>query len=202
MSTISGLADTVAGWLKPLPHLPVSGQKWLAENVWWLELIGAILSAIACIMIGFSILVATVFVSAAVGLYAFAGIPLLGVGINVFAAVVSLLFMIITTVVTIRAVGPLKRMEKKGWELLFLTLIIGALSAISSFVMNFDVTDFISSIFSTIIGLGIGAYLLNEIRSYFGVADVAPSAVPSVAPVATTAPINPEVSTNENTPTE
>ena len=33
MSSMSKFEDMVAVWLKPLPHLPVAGQKWISVNV-------------------------------------------------------------------------------------------------------------------------------------------------------------------------
>ena len=47
MEVVRKIEKTMAGWYGNVPHLPPNIQKWLADNVWWLAGIGAILGAIA-----------------------------------------------------------------------------------------------------------------------------------------------------------
>ncbi len=49
MESLQKLEATVGEWYKGMPHLPKNGQRWLAENAWWLVLIGVILGAIGAI---------------------------------------------------------------------------------------------------------------------------------------------------------
>jgi hypothetical protein len=34
MDSLKNLETMVASWYKGVPHLPKTGQKWLAENAW------------------------------------------------------------------------------------------------------------------------------------------------------------------------
>jgi len=168
MSSINKLENKVEGWLKPLPHLPLAGQKWLAENVWWIVLVGLILSVIgALILIGalVSILPIILMTSGYAGYYG-------GSSYNLFwivGSLVSLVFMFATIILTAMAISPLRQLKKKGWNLLFITLIVSGLSTVVNAIINFNLFSFIPSIIFGAIGLAIGAYFLYEIRSYFKV---------------------------------
>jgi len=47
---VNKLEHQVADWFKKVPHLPLSGQQWLGENIWWLTILGAIAASIAVIV--------------------------------------------------------------------------------------------------------------------------------------------------------
>ena len=85
----------------------------------------------------------------------------------VLASVISLLFMIAIVVISAISINPLKNLQKKGWSLLFLTLIVSAVEIIVGAIINFNAVSFIFSIIFGAIGLAISAYFLYEIRSYF-----------------------------------
>jgi len=166
MSSISKIEDMVAGWLKPLPHLPVAGQKWISANAWWIVLIGTILSGIS-ILTSIGVLFTTMAVWGAVTYY---------VGQSygswwILSSVISILFMITIVIVSAISINPLKNLQKKGWDLLFLTLLISAISVVVNSIINFSVIGFIFSIIFGVIGLAIGAYFLYEIRSFFKTAN-------------------------------
>lgn len=162
MSSISKIEDMVAGWLKPLPHLPVAGQKWISTNAWWIILVGTILSGIS-ILTSIGAIFTTLAVWGAVTYY---------VGQSygswwVLSSIISILFMVAIVIVSAISINPLKNLQKKGWDLLFLTLIISAVSIVVNAVINFNVVGFIFSIIFGAIGLAVGAYFLYEIRSHF-----------------------------------
>src|SRR5690349_14000149 len=122
MESLKNLETMVASWYKGVPHLPKNGQKWLAENAWWLVLIGVILGTLGIL----SVLLGTLVV----------GTLLAGVGGPVGAAigglafvivVVSLAFGVVDMVISAMAISPLKTMRKKGWSLLFLVSLINVL---------------------------------------------------------------------------
>jgi hypothetical protein len=168
MSSISKIEDMVAVWLKPLPHLPVAGQKWISVNAWWIVLVGAILSGIG--VLG---MISTIFTTLAIW-----GAVTYYVGQSygswwILSSVISILFMAAIVIVSAISVNPLKSLQKKGWDLLFLTLIISAVSVVVNVVIHFDVATFIFSIIFGAIGLAISAYFLYEIRSYFKSATIA-----------------------------
>ncbi len=158
METINKLETTVEGWYKGLPHLPKAFTQWLATNVWWLALISVILGAFAV----FSLLSVTLFagavLTAAGGAY--------GAALGGFALISVLFYLalaIITLIITVLAIAPLKAHAKKGWSLLFLAAVINAVSLIISFLSNYNLFGMIWGIAMT----AVGVYFLFEIRSYF-----------------------------------
>jgi len=163
MSVVRQLETKVAGWLKPVPPLPTNAQKWLAENVWWLAIISVVASVIGMFILIGAITAYITFLGAVVGLY-----PAQTYGSGwIVVTLLSLLFGITTTVLTALAINPLKKSQKKGWDLLFLTLLVSATSILVSAVASLDLGRFIGGIIFGGIGLAIGAYFLFQIRSYF-----------------------------------
>lgn len=162
MDSIHKLEDMIEGWFKPLPHLPAAGRKWLAENLWWITLVGVILAAWAALTAYQSLSYLDNLNSAFGGL----------VG-NIIAqnngqfwqtsVYISIALLTVTAVIEAIAISPLKAMSKKGWDLMFLATIVGVASSLVSGILNAQ----ISGIFGAIIGAAIGAYLLFEIRSSF-----------------------------------
>ena len=160
MEIISKLEKTIEQWLKPMPHLPESARKWIAINIWWLELIGVILLAFASLMSIGTLLVALGISSSLFGLKLF----------NAMATVSGLVFLLFTgasVAVMSMAISPLKALKKKGWDLLFIALLINAASIVCSAFLSMNFGVFITNIFSGAIGIAVGAYFLFEIRSHF-----------------------------------
>lgn len=162
MIDISKIVDMVAKWLKPIPNLPVKWQKLLATNFWWITLIGVILLGMASIMI-----LGVMSMFGAVTSYAniYAAQPLAGAAY--FAALVSLLFMVVEIVLMVMAIGPLKQFQRKGWDLMFMTLLVSTSSMIIGLIINFNAGNIVSTIFTGVIAFFINAYFLYQIKSYF-----------------------------------
>lgn len=161
MDSVKKLDTMVASWYKDVPHLPAKGQKWLADNIWWLTLAIVIIGAIGVIQV----LTVTFFAGAVIG--GMAGGVLGGValaGVTLFAVVLTLALAIVSLVISALAIQPLRAMQRKGWLLLFMTLLIGVLSTVLSFLFQWNFGGFIAGI----IFAAIGGYFLYEIRSYFG----------------------------------
>lgn len=161
MESLNKLEKMVQGWLKPLPHLPESARKWIATNIWWLELIGVIILAISSITLVGGILFSLGLAVAVLGAGAVYS------GFATLSATISLLFMAASVIVMALAISPLKNLKKRGWDLLFLALLINCASIVLSALISFNFYSFLSSMFSGAIGVAIGAYFLFEIRSYF-----------------------------------
>ncbi len=155
MDSVKKLEVMAASWYKSAPHLPTTGQKWLSENVWWLTLVGVILGLVGA----FQVVVATFIVGAVGGAYgmALAGATLFNIALTLVLALVSL-------VLCAMAIRPLREMQKKGWSLLFIVLLVSVLSAVVGLVLSWNIFSFLTSLIFT----AIGGYFLYEIRSYFG----------------------------------
>jgi hypothetical protein len=164
-SNVSKLEQTVAGWLKKVPHLPESGQKWLAENIWWITLVGAIISSIS-VLFGLVGLFSIISVLSSVAVYAYAIGPVY-TGWTVVTALVSLLLLALSTIVLWVAVKPLQEKTKKGWTILFIALLVEAASVIIDSVLSLNPFGIISGLIFGAIGIAIGAYFIFEIRGQF-----------------------------------
>lgn len=158
MESLKNLETVVASWYKGMPHLPKDGQRWLAENVWWLVLIGVILGSLGI----FSVLLGMLL----------AGTLLAGVGGPIGAAIggiafvivtISLAFAIVDMVISAIAIAPLKAMQKRGWSLLFLVALINVLSLAVSFLFQLN----IASLIWGLLFAAAGGYFLFEVRDYF-----------------------------------
>jgi len=164
MNSISKLENTVGGWLKPMPHLSKASQKWLAENVWWIVLIGLVLSVIGLIM-SVGGLLAVLF---PVAIYFGVSLAPLFTFSLIAGVVITFVFLAATIILTAMAIKPLRQLKRRGWDLIFITMVISGLYSILGFIVSLN----IGSLLYGIIGLGIGAYFLFEIRSYFNEATV------------------------------
>ncbi len=168
MDSIHKLEDNIQTWLKPLPHLPKNWCEWIAKNVWWITLIGVILSALGALALVGAIMSAGTIVS----VYGVYGDSILQTqtGLWMTASVISLAFLVLTVVITAMAISPLKALSKKGWDLLFLVYLLGIASQVVGAVVSvfgYTGTNFLSGIIGAIISAVIGAYFLFEIRSHF-----------------------------------
>jgi hypothetical protein len=161
MDTVHKFEKQIEQWLKPLPHLPADWRKWLANNVWWIVLVGVILSVLGGLALIGAVFTAMNAVTTVNTIYNSLGVnvgPLYN-GWWYASTIASLVFLAITVVIEAMAVTPLKAHDKKGWDLLFLTFLVGVLSTIVNVVLN--ITTY------SVVGSVIGAYFLFEIRSHF-----------------------------------
>lgn len=158
MQNVIKLEKMAVEWYKGAPHLSKAGQKWLATNVWWIALVGVILGGFGIL----SVITATFFASALlVGYAGVVGTALAGAAL--LAVLVTLAFSVVVTVLMVMAISPLKALNKKGWNLLFLVALLQVASLAVNFLFNYN-------LFGLIWGLimaAIGGYFLFEIRGYF-----------------------------------
>jgi len=165
MEGIHKLEDTIEGWLKSFPHLPANWRKWLAENVWWLVLIGVILSAIGTLIIVMAVITAMAWVGTATTYLAANGVNVVQsyTGLWYVASIISAVLLVVTIIIEAMAISPLKVLNRKGWDLMFIAYLIGIVSSVISAVLQMELFNLIGAA----IGAVIGAYFLFEIRSYF-----------------------------------
>ena len=158
MESLKNLETMVASWYKSAPRLPKNGQKWLAENAWWLTLVGVILGTMGIISVLMATLVAgTILVGVGGAVGAAVG------GIAFVAVLLSLAFAIVDMIIAAMAISPLKAMQKKGWSLLFLVALVNVLSLLVTFLFQLN-------LFGLLWGLlfaAVGGYFLFEVRDYF-----------------------------------
>ncbi len=166
METVKSLESTVAGWYKDVPHLPADARKWIANNLWWLTIVGLVLSAFALLSTIGALLLVLGLSGTAIGAAGMYGSPVAGgvIGAAWVGTLVVLVSLAATLVLLGMAVSPLKVKAKKGWTLLFVVLLLNlALNVIGSLLV-FNVIGLLMGV----LWAGIEAYFLFEIRSEFG----------------------------------
>jgi hypothetical protein len=155
MQYVESVSTTVAKWMKDVPHLPKGFTKWLAENSWWLTIVGVVISVFGV----FGLLAA---MTAGSALLVVVGAPALG-GMFFISSLVSLVGIGISVVAEVMAITPLKAMKKRGWDLMFFVLLVSVAMGILGSLLTANV----GGILFGIIGAAIGAYVILELKHYF-----------------------------------
>ncbi|RWZ78898.1 MAG: hypothetical protein EOT05_04095 [Candidatus Microsaccharimonas sossegonensis] len=166
MELISKLEKIVLGWARNVPHLPTVGRRWLGANVWWIAAIGTVITGIAVLVSLARIFTLISLIGAPSSAYYVLGSNY--VSLALVGALISFVFLVANGVLLAAAVKPLQNMQKKGWVLLFMTLLVATISVVVRAVLSFSVVGFIIGIIFGAVGVVIGAYFLFEIHDQFG----------------------------------
>jgi hypothetical protein len=166
MENINKIENMIEGWLRPLPHIPAKATKMIAENLWWIVGIGIIISGIGVLVSINGIYTAAVFLGRAAAYFGYYANSFY-TGWWVAAAAISLLALIANVALMVMAFSHLKVMHKKGWDLLFYSLLIMVAARIVIVVLNFSVYSLFVDMIVALLGIAVGMYLLFEIKSYF-----------------------------------
>lgn len=167
MADARKLESTVEGWYKKanVPHLPKNGQKWLAENVWWLALLGAVLSVLGLFVVVPLFFAAIAITSIATSAtFGYSMVATGYAGLFWLSALISIASYVVTTVLLIMSISPLKVKAKKGWQLLFWSYLLNFGLAVVSDLVVVNIFGIIGAA----IGAAIAGYFLFEIRDFFG----------------------------------
>lgn len=160
MQVVRQIEKNMAEWFRQLPHLPENGRKWLAENAWWIVAIGVVVAGLAILALIPLLTGASVLLSTYGAVYA----PYAtGSGRLVTNAWISLAFLAVIVYLQAMAIMPLKEKKRRGWDLIFLTLLASVAMSVVAFVVTFDASHVISAILS----VAIGGYILFEVRDHF-----------------------------------
>jgi len=164
MDIVTKLENLVLGWVKGLPHLPQAAQKWLATNVWWIALVGAILTGISLLIsLGTLFTAVSILGTVAASYYAASSFTTW----TIVTALVSLAFTIGQGLLLAVAVQPLKALQKKGWVLLFLSWILGIIALVVNAVLTLNPFSFIFAVIFGAVWVAISGYFLFEIHGQF-----------------------------------
>lgn len=164
MEVLSKLEHTVMGWLKSVPHLPVEVRKWLGDNVWWLAAVGAVLSGLVALGLFLAILGDLASLSGPVVSYYVSTSFVTWV---IIKTIVSFVFLGLQCLLLALAVSPLKEKQKKGWVLLFASLLLSAVSVVVRATLTLSAFNFITDIIFGALLLAVSAYFLFEIHGEF-----------------------------------
>ncbi len=167
METVAKIEAAFAAQYKKAPHLPKDGQKWLAANMWWIVLIGAILGALGIVSILGALSVAWLGLS--LGGAFLGGLPGMAVGtaiggVLLLTTLVSLALYIAEVVLLGMAVSPLKAMKKqRGWDNIFLVVLLNVAVMVVINVLTFNLSGLVFGL----LWMAIGTYFLFEVRDRF-----------------------------------
>jgi len=153
--------DETVNKKQPL-QLPIGVRKWLAENSWWLALIGGVLSlwgAWSFWQLGHYLSGFNQVANEVARLYGTNYSTDLGV-----MWYVALAGMVIEGVLLLLAVSPLKNMRKSGWDLLFYVSLV---SIIVGLVYVLVPGYGLGSLIGSALGAAISWFFLFQIRSRF-----------------------------------
>ena len=156
MELLKSLERSVADVHKGLPHLPEGFRKWLVDNIWWLVVIGVVLSVLSI----FSLLQLISLISShnTVG-----GVYSGYVAQSITWVWVTLIVTVVEVALLAMAISPLKAKQSRGWYLLFAVSIISIIVSMLGVFFGGGV----ASLIGALIGIAISWYLLFEIRSGF-----------------------------------
>ena len=165
MKIINKIENMIDKWVKPLPHISAKWTKMIAENLWWIVGLGIGAAGIGLLMMigGFFYGMSALTGAPGYGLY----LAYIYTGWWAFAIIVSMLALFVTLILMVKAYNPLKVMHRKGWDLLFLSLLIMVGARVISFIFNIGGLDSFRDLVFTFVSIVISVYILFEIKSYF-----------------------------------
>lgn len=159
----AGLEKWVDQTVKQLPAIPANGRKWLADNAWWLALVGGILSVWGLWSMWQAANLVNQLGAWADRISASYGVATTSsqLGVMWYAALAA---MAVQAVLMFLAFQPLKEHKKSGWNLLFYSSLV---SLVVGVVYLFVPAYGISSLLGMVVGTAIGWYILFNIRGHF-----------------------------------
>lgn len=158
MEATKPLESKIAEMHKGLPHLPLGFRAWLTENIWWLAIIGLVLTLIGVL----TSLQALSTLNMYSGLAASYGVVYAQSQTVIWVTIAGL---IVEAVLLGMAISPLKAKLEKGWRLLFILSLLSIVVSVLSVVLGGGY--YASSLVGLVIGTAISWYLLFEIRDGF-----------------------------------
>ena len=182
MEYVKKLEVTLASWYRQLPfHLPVGGRKWLTENVWWLVIIGVVLSILSVLATVRTYLWVLELNSGITGNMYYVR-PADTTSFTTYLWI-SMIFAIPAIVLEIMAISPLKAQLKRGWNVIFIAMLLGLLGSIVTALITLN----IASLIGAVVGFAIGAFFLFEIHeNYLVKQPISKVEAPTVIPPKTT----------------
>jgi len=164
MEVLSKAEKVVLEWVKDVPHLPSTTQKWISQNVWWIALIFAVIGGIGVLYVVPDIfLLIMKWETASQAQFVITTFIEFAIAKQIISLVLSLLIVVVLAL----AVSPLRRQQKKGWVLLFLALLLEAILVVVGALLSLSIFGFIVGVIFGGIFLVALAYFLFEIHGRF-----------------------------------
>lgn len=165
MGTIKQLETKIGGLFKSAPPLPESSKKSLV-NAWpWIALVFGMLQVLSALGLWGIISTANKAVDIA-NTYAiyYTGQSVALSGADKTAIYLAVILLVVNAVVLLKAYPELKKRTIKGWDLLFLSLLINlAYSVTTVFIDGRGISSFIFSLAASVAGF----YLLFQVKDKY-----------------------------------
>lgn len=162
-----------------LPTLPSNVKKIIVDNLWWVVLIFTVLVAVSTLVAFMGVLVGFIAFVVTAGFALFIG-PLTGWGmVSGFLAVV---IGFVQTFLFVVAIKPLQDKDRKGWKLLFISVLLASFSIIIKLIINTLSFNYYGIIGDFVVGalwIALAVYLLFDIKTEFHIAKKARTARPA-----------------------
>jgi len=153
----------IESWHKSLPHLPANLRKWIADNGWWIVLVGVVLMSLQAVGVLAVLLIGTVAAGVLGGLAILGPLTAVAGGLLIIVGAIFFTVFLIELVLSAMAISPLKAKQRKGWVLIFTVSLIEVVSAVLTFIFSMEVFSFIWGLAWAAAGL----YILFEVRDAF-----------------------------------
>ncbi|MGB3023833.1 MAG: hypothetical protein WBB39_03445 [Candidatus Saccharimonadales bacterium] len=151
--------DTTFNKQSPV-QLPAGVKKWFGNNLWWLAIVGGVLSLLGALSVWNAANMANTVLDA----YGDLATPYRQqIGSAVY---VSMATSVVGAALLLLAQGKLKEHRKEGWNLLFYNFLLSLVLSVVSVVMSGSYA-LVGGIVGLAIGFVIGGWLLFQFRSQF-----------------------------------
>lgn len=147
MNSLNQLAKSLDPYYAKLPALPKGVNDFIVTVAPWLALIFGVLAILSGVA-AFGFLTAFSPLAVAVG-----------VGGYAITAMLAAVVLLVQGAIDLLAFAPLKARQKKGWNLMFLSVVLGVVSSVVSLSVG--------SVVGGVIGALIGYYFLYQVKSYY-----------------------------------
>lgn len=155
MQRLIGLEEAIGRLFRKMPHLPRESRDWIADNIWWLVIIGLVLSAMTVLDLLLLLFGASLYMGLTADI---------AVGSAVFiTTMINLAMFSIVVVLEAMAIKQLHLKRRYGWELLFVICLVLLAGSVLRALMN----NSLSGLLNPLVVAFISFYLLFEIRDYF-----------------------------------
>lgn len=155
MQRLIVLEEAIGKLFKRVPHLPRESRDWIADNLWWLVIIGLVLSSFAVLGLVLQLL--------GTSLYMGLTNDIVTGGAAFVATLVSLAVIGFAVALEAMAIKPLRQKRRYGWELLFVVGLVLLVEALIGALISNSLSGLLNSLITAFIGF----YMLFETRDYF-----------------------------------
>lgn len=148
---------------KGAPHLPKTARTTLANNMWWIALVGAVLMLVTLV---FQIDALSTITKISNSLLAVV-VPQATLMWTTIRIVLVMILIVGVGIALAVAAKPLQKKQKKGWVMLFVALLVSALIVIVNTVLSLNVGSFFMNLILGGLGVLIAGYFIFEVHGEF-----------------------------------